>query len=120
VALAVAVIVILAGLTAVMLTRDAADLRQSRGVQDRAAVIGALDVAMADGSALAAVESRSLSDEGDAGGVAWRVTGELVGPDEWQLIATATRGNVRRRAEASLVRRNGSGWLVTDWQVHAS
>lgn len=116
VALAVTVIVILAGLTAVMLTRDTSELRQSRTSQDRAAVLGALDDAVAAGSARAARETAGFTMSGTAGSTAWELRASVVDADTWELTADAGKDPLRRGVSARLVRVGGSDWRVTDWR----
>ena len=115
VALAVTVIVILAGLTAVMLTRDSDELRHARTTQDRAIVLGALDQAIAAGSTRAAVDAGDFEMSGSAGGAAWHLEARRVDPDRWDLTATADLRTVHRRVTVQLIRAGGSDWRARGW-----
>lgn len=115
VALAVTVIVILAGLTAVMLTRDSEELRHARTSQDRAIVLGALDEAIAAGTTRAAVDSADFDLSGSSGDVTWSVQAVRIGPDGWELAATAKLRSVNRAASVRLVRSDGSDWHAEGW-----
>lgn len=115
VALAVTVIVILAGLTAVMLTRDSDELRHARTTQDRAIVLGALDEAIAAGSTRAVVDAGDFELSGTSGGAVWSVDAVRADPDAWELTATAKLRTVRRAVAVRLVRSEGSDWHAEDW-----
>lgn len=116
VALAVTVIVILAGLTAVMLSRDADELRHARTTQDRSIVLGALDEAAAAGSTRAAVDPDDFTMSGTSGGAAWELRADRVDPDLWEMVATADLRRVRRQVSFRFHRAGGSDWRVEQWR----
>lgn len=115
VALAVTVIVILAGLAAVMLTRDSDELRHARTFEDRAIVLGALDDAIAAGTIRAVVDPVDFDLSGTSGGATWHVEAVRANPDRWELTATAELRTVRRGVAVRLARSEGSDWHAEGW-----
>ena len=117
VAMVVMVLFVMASLATVMVARDTSELRSVRTVQDRAAALAATDVALAAGVARAAIETApAFTENGTAGGAAWTVTARRIDAGRWELQVTATTNGARRRVDAALERRAGSGWVVGEWQ----
>ncbi len=116
VALAIMVMVVLAGLTTVMLARDVSEVRLSRGAQNRAAALSATDAALATTSARIAIETSGFSTNGTAGAATWTSTAVKVSSTEWTVHVVGTASGTSRMVDTSFVQRNGSGWVVSKWR----
>lgn len=116
VAMAVVVIVLVAGLTAVMVSRNSADGRTTRSRQDRAAALGAADAGLAETVSRAAVTSDpSFTVSGNVVSATWTSAARHVDPGRWEVTVIGQAHSQQRTISASLVQTAGSGWLVSDW-----
>ena len=117
VALVVMVIFVMATLAAVMVTRNAGDLRQSVIESHQAAADAAADLGIARAVARvqAGESSEGFTDRGAAGDATWTTTGRLVGDGQWQLVSTGTSDTSNRSISTGLIRRNDRFWSVADW-----
>jgi Tfp pilus assembly protein PilX len=116
VALAVIIIVLLAGLAAVMVSRNSADGRTTRARQDRAAALAAADAGLAETVSQAAMaRDKELSVTGDVVSATWTSTATRIAPERWAVTVVGRSHGQRRTITATLVQRGGSGWLVSDW-----
>jgi len=116
VAMAVVIIVLIAGLTAVMVSRNSADGRTTRDRQDRAAALGAADAGLAETVSRAAVTSDpDFTVSGNVVSATWTSTAKHVDPGRWEVTVTGHANSQQRTISAQLIQSDGSGWLVSDW-----
>lgn len=117
VALVVMVLFVMASLATVMVARDVSELHSVRTSQDRSVALAATDAGMAAGVARAAVEtSNGFGESGVAGDATWQLRARRINEDRWELLVIAQANVSQRAASAGLVRRGGSGWVLSDWQ----
>jgi len=116
VALAVIIIVLLAGLAAVMVSRNSADGRTTRARQDRASALAAADAGLAETVSRAALaRDKELSVTGDVVSATWTSTATRIASERWAVTVVGRSHGQSRTITATLVQRGGSGWLVSDW-----
>ena len=116
VALAVIIIVLLAGLAAVMVSRNSADGRTTRVRQDRAAALAAADAGLAETVSRAALATdKELKAAGDVVSATWSSTARLVADGHWSVTVVGRAHGQQRTVSAALTKTDGSGWLVSDW-----
>ena len=122
VALVVMIIFVMASLAAIMVTRNAGDLRLVVTEQQQASADAAADLGVA--RALARVQNgepqREFVDEGSVGDATWSVTARMVDATDWQVVATGAAGTTRRSFGATLNQRGDQFWVVANWHQIAA
>lgn len=118
VALVVLVIFVMAGLAAVMVSRNAVDLRLAVTEEHQAAADAAIDlgIARATGRVQSGETDKEFVEAGTAGDAAWTVTVRRVDDARWDVDAEATSDRSTRRVSAAIVKRPGSQWAVSQWR----
>lgn len=118
VALVVMVIFVMASLAAIMVSRNAADLRLSVTEQQQAAADAAADLGIS--RVLARIQNGEsapgLVDEGSAGDASWSVTARALDGSTWDVVSTGSLGTTLRSFGATVVQRGDQFWVISNWR----